>query len=347
MFKRKTVFVVGAGGSYGGLPTGDKLAIKISEKLAGPNRDSARPLDEQINECLHKLASANGDRNVGPWYIAASAISHSMPLALSIDNYLHTHSDDARIVQVGKLAIARCILEAEGASDVSSKPNTPFDFTGLHTGYRNLGRTPSWHNTFFKMLTEGVKRSSLESVFDNISIITFNYDRCIEHYLTHAFSQFMGMPLPDAAELCSKLEVIHPYGKVGYLLERSGTTAFGLNVSSERLLEVSRQIRTFTEQVTEEDTLALMRDRLSEAKNIVFLGFSFGDMNIKLLQAGGAKEEKNVVGSALGISLSNREHIDSELRKALKLAYKIHLPVYLEVGTCHQVLNDYSRLLLS
>ncbi|MGO8266446.1 hypothetical protein ACC862_09555 [Rhizobium ruizarguesonis] len=122
---------------------------------------------------------------------------------------------------------------------------------------------------------------------------------------------------------------------------------FGMDAYGDELLAVSTQIRTFTEQMTEENTVEKIRSRLEEAPSIVFLGFSYGDMNIKMLQTDGDRENKTVVGSAKGISESNRLHIDSELRRALRLDARHNLQIHLVDDTCYSILNNYSRLIMN
>lgn len=346
MFKKKTVFVVDAGGSFEvGLPVGDGLAIDITSRLRPPTSATTRPADEKIADAIHTLSSHN-EEDVVAWFQAASSIALSMPLALSIDNYLHTHSDNSRIVQIGKLAIARCILAAEAKSELFVRGGTIINFHNLHSKYRMLKKSPSWHNLLFKMLTENVKGNNLSHIFKDVCIITFNYDRCIEQYLTHAFAQFIGMPINQARDLVSGLEIIHPYGVVGDYFG-SYRTEFGSDLDHLRLVEVVNKIRTFTEQITDDDMMDVLNERLTEAHNVVFLGFSFGDMNIKLLQASGERVKKNIVGSALNISPSNLSLIEAEVRKALKLEAPHHLPLHLKATTCSGILSDYSRLLLS
>jgi len=54
----------------------------------------------------------------------------------------------------------------------------------------------------------------LASMFDNISIICFNYDRCIEHYLYSALVAHYGITKPAAAKIMGKLRIHHPYGVI-------------------------------------------------------------------------------------------------------------------------------------
>jgi hypothetical protein len=266
-----------------------------------------------------------------------------MPLAISIDNFLHTHSQDETAIILGKLAITASILDAERSSDIFCQPHERVDFLELQQSLDAAKREPSWHNAFFRMLTENVKLDALDEIFQNISIITFNYDRCIEHYLAFAFAQYMRMDIATARELCSKLEITHPYGQVGDL----NRTVFGADPTTDYLAQISSGIRTFTEQVHEQETVARMHQRLIEAEIVVALGFSYGDMNLELMDIVSEVGEKTIIGTALGISEFNRRKIDVLLRDKLKLQGEPWLPIYLVDDTCAHVLRDHWRVILN
>src|SRR3546814_252613 len=84
------------------------------------------------------------------------------------------HSANPKLVEVGKLGTAASILEAEASSSIATENQRPIDFRTV---------SDSWHNTFCKMLTEGVTSYEVHGIFDNVSFISFNYDRVIEHYV--------------------------------------------------------------------------------------------------------------------------------------------------------------------
>jgi len=110
-----------------------------------------------------------------------------MPQAISIDNFIDSHRDDERISQCGKLPVARCILEAESQSTLlvdQSNIYNKLDF-GLVEN--------TWFNAFFQFLTENCQKADIPARLQQISIISFNYDRCIEHYLHVALQNYYGM----------------------------------------------------------------------------------------------------------------------------------------------------------
>lgn len=238
-----------------------------------------------------------------------------MSQAISIDNYLHTHSEERKIVLMGKLAIAASILEAEAACAIRVEPHGEIKFGAL---------TQTWHATFFRMLTEDVKKDAVEDIFENIVFVSFNYDRCIEHYIAEALRNYFLMPRVDAQKLALKLKVIHPYGQVGKLpwqVRNDGGVPFGLNYSPQILPSISDEIRTFTEQVEDDGRLVEMRSVLTEAEQIVCLGFSYGRMNLELLKVGDNKKpyQGACYGASYGISKQNQAFLSYELRKVFRL----------------------------
>jgi hypothetical protein len=165
--------------------------------------------DPEIQRAILEHANqANVDANI--IFRDAVKIRDAMPQAISIDNFIDAHSTAPGVVVCGKLGIAQAILEAERNSRLSL-PEEP--------GRRNKldhGRIPgTWYLPFFQLLTENLRNEDVDTIFDNVSIITFNYDRCIEHYLYHAIQNYYA--IVDVERLMKRLKIYHPYGVVGSL----------------------------------------------------------------------------------------------------------------------------------
>ena len=339
MFDRPTVFVVGAGASKEvRLPIGAELTTAIASKLHVTFQDgwSQSTGDRVIADAVKWRLEREPQRDPNPFYQAGRAIAAAMPQAISIDNFLHTHSDDPRLVLMGKLGIAKCILEAEAKSDLQPRDN------GSLLDFHLVQKT--WFTTFFQMLTEGVTTRNLDGIFDSVAFITFNYDRCIEHYLTHALMNYFRMSRTDAEQLVATLEIVHPYGQVGKFSwqQPNGSVQFGQDVHHQELPAIAGQIRTFTEQVEDETRLETMRSLISESDVLVYLGFSFGSMNMKLLSVE-ESAPKAVFGTSYGLSEQNVAHIRNDVLDALGPKYELRTPVALADMTSHDFLQRYWR----
>jgi hypothetical protein len=341
MFANKTVFIVGAGASFEvGLPVGSALTRIIGDKLDIRNDGSwDNHGDKHVVQAIASLArSGNYGANMRQYAAAAQAISKAMPQAISIDNFLHTHADDPDIVTLGKIGIAASILEAEHNSHIyqQNRGEYSIDFGAI---------APSWHNTFCKMLTENVQKPDLEGIFKNVAFITFNYDRCIEHYLTIWLMNYMRLSYEEACELCKTLTIFHPYGQVGKLPWQSPTegVGFGDGMSEYSILNTAKQIRTFTERVEDDEMLGKMRSALSEASTVIYLGFAYASMNMELMTLHVDGTRKNVYGTAFAMSAPNRDQAERRIRKALtvKDSGTMVTTLAMENMTANQLLNDY------
>jgi hypothetical protein len=320
VFKSKTLFIVGAGASQeAGLPTGATLKQNIAERLDiryDPFTDPHSPKtgDRAIASAIIAYAKAkNSDPNSilqGAW-----KIRDAMSQAISIDNFIDAHSSDLGVVLSGKLGIAQAILEAERNSklyfDEQRRPTDKFD-------HRKI--TGTWYLPFFQLLTENVRKEEIEVLFDNVSVITFNYDRCIEHYLYHAIQNYYGIEDHRAAELMSKLTISHPYGVVGHLpwQYRNPSVSFGGVSHNCNLSDIADQIKTFTEREEEDGaTLGTTRRQVIGAKTVVFLGFAFHELNMVLLSPKTETDTRRVFATAMGISNDDIESVTHDIKEIL------------------------------
>lgn len=342
MFERPTVFIVGAGASKEvNFPMGSELAQIIAQKLDIKFRDglSRSSGDRKIYESVKRYVEERGSRNSNAFFHAGRHISSGMSQAISIDNYLHTHADNEEVVWMGKAGIAASILEAErGSSLALSRERHELDLA-------ELGK--SWYHPFFQMLTEGVQRGDLASLFESVAFITFNYDRCIEHFLVHALVNYYQIGLKEAEALVNTLQIEHPYGQVGRLpwQQPNGSTPFGKDFQPHELPLIASQIRTFTERVEDGEMIERTKRLLSRAEVVVYLGFSYGDMNMELLsldQAG----ERIVFGTSLHISEPNKSIIKQDIVNAMGPHPEIVRSVDLADMTCSEMLRAYWRPIL-
>ncbi len=345
MFTRRTVFIVGAGASREvNFPVGTDLMVNIARKLDIRFDDgwTMSNGDKRISEAVKTIVSATGQRaDSNPHYAAGRAISGAMSQAISIDNYLHTHSSDRLVVQMGKLGIAASILEAEASCllKVDGSKNEAFSFEPIkHT----------WFSVFFQMLHEGVQREKLEGIFKNVSFITFNYDRCIEHYLAHSISNYYRIPLPEAEGIIAQsLQIEHPYGQVGRLPWQPASTSsmmdFGHDFRGADLPHLAEQIRTFTERVDDDDMMERLHRQIAEAEVVVYLGFSYGEMNMQLMTV---KEAglRTVFGTTLGISAPNKKIIETDVRASMGSLDVVAVNrAYYDDLTCGEFLRSYGK----
>jgi hypothetical protein len=351
--KNRLILVVGAGASRElGLPTGAELKSKIAALLdiQFANGFEQSKGDYQVCASLKERVRQEGDprQDINPHLHAAWRIRDAMPQAISIDNFLDTHQGDEKIELCGKLGIVKAILEAEKASNIY------IDSRSAQSQLNYLELEKCWLNPFFRLLTENCRVGDLEARLRSVSLIVFNYDRCIEHYLFHAIQNYYGIGAPESAHLISGIRIFHPYGTVGNLEWQNNrdTVPFGGSVTPSKLLAIATRIKTFTEGTDPESSEVLnIRKGIAEAERVLFLGFAFHRLNMNLIQPDPMprvaklgekyKGKRKFFGTAKGISTSDC----GEIRRELASLGRIDLDE-VEIRSdlaCREIFSEFTR----
>jgi hypothetical protein len=339
---RKTLFVVGAGASREvNLPDGNALCGIIRRKL-DIRFDPSRPMSggqPVSGDPAVVQAMRSRERDIRLQVAAARTISEGLPLALSIDNFLENHRADQRIVDVGKLAIVQSILEAEAQSSLY------FDARKGRSAFDDDALSKTWFFRFFKILSEHVRKDQLGQLFDQVAFITFNYDRCIEHFLFEAVRRAYAVSEVEARSAMAALNIIHPYGTVGRLPWQADTATvpFGGYEQVADLNALSGGIRIFTEEFEDKARLAEMDRALNAAETVVFLGFAYHPQNMRLLGSVGGGSSRRVFGTAFGVSDPDRNVIAKQIAQLFTGA-KGHT-IELKQLMCAALFDEYWRSL--
>ena len=245
--------------------------------------------------------------DINDYLHACWKIKGGIVLANSIDNFIDSHRGDEKIQLCGKLAIIQAIIAAEKNSSLFFDPNEgqqgdSINFDDVQASYL----VQLW-----RLLQAGVELGDVTSIFDNVAVVTFNYDRCIEHFLYHALQQHYSVQQDVAADVISNLPIIHVYGKVGMLPWQGlpEVVPFGgydRGSSAISIRRLSEGISTYTEQIEDTDLLNAINAEMDRAETVVFLGFSFFPENIQLLMPPVRRKRlaKRIVGTTYGLSES-------------------------------------------
>ena len=352
MFRQKTTIIVGAGASCEiGLPSGDGLKEHIMA-LLHRTRDNAYGFsDDNMRQIMQQLVGPQVfslQDKLGPYHDAADRLLRGLPLAPSIDNFLHSHQDDQYVVQLGKLAIAICMLRAERKSHLfkqshyleafSDRPSAP------QMSIRGDELLSTWYPAFARLLMSGVQRNAIPQAFENIRFIIFNYDRCLEQFIWMALQDYFDIDGDEASEILKSVDFIHPYGSLGMLPWRSSNENSLLLGGGDAMdyWKVGARLKTFTESVRSQ-TGQNVSDAIENADTILILGFGYLDQNLQLLKPSSKKQAQRVLSTAYGISEPDQEII----KQAMMMLGNQPLEMsYVDPGTCRD-LFDHFRLMLS
>jgi hypothetical protein len=347
----KTVFVIGAGASQeAGLPTGYALKNHISRLLSIREHEIREAWfeDNLISQALRELSrlSENPSGDINPYINAARHICDALPQAQSIDSFINSQPENEYIANCGKLAIIRSILEAEKNSKLhidSSNIYNKMNFKGLDT---------KWYTPFFQILISNKDKTALTERFKSVTLIIFNYDRCVEHFLFHTLKNYYRIEDKEAAELINQLNIYHPYGNVGSLpweLNKNSSTVIDFGeerLSASQLLALKDTIKTYTEGTDPKSSdISAIKTHMLEANRLLFLGFAFHELNMELIAPNKPKTEpKNrpiCYASTFEISESDKEVIHEHIDRL----YDADISVKMTNSKCYEFFSEFSRSL--
>lgn len=290
MFKEKTVFVLGAGSSYDfGMPLGEDLKKIIAEKLNFERIEFNNPVgpnsDKVIFEALKKEKYSGSTKTTGQFLDAIDTFD-------TIDEFLASNPEDKEFQLCGKLGIVKSILDAEADCTLAIKE------AGEDSDYSFLKDEQG--GTYLSPLIKQIKRevtvNDFDKLFQKVSFINFNYDRCLERGLLLGLAKsfpFDSVPEGEFNQWVKSAKIIRPFGSVGsYWTDEKNHVPFGghkyLNVGekAEKLLELAKGIKTFSENESDINNIDLIQKEMYSAHTIVFLGFHFHAPNLKLLSPG-------------------------------------------------------------
>lgn len=334
MFHQRTTFVVGAGASKeADLPVGEELANTIASLLHFEFEFGQRTKgDETFFRAM--VHHTKGREVLNSFLKTARQISIGVRRVKSIDNYIETHRQDDQIATLGKAAIAYSILQAERNSrlwiDPGSKRSTPFESV-LNT----------WYVRFGQQLVEQVSLADLDRLFENINIICFNYDRCIEEFLTYWLCEVYAIDRQRSRQIIGTLPIVRPYGKVADL----ANVPFGDDSSLAAIFNYVGSIKTYSEQIQDAEIMDAIGNAMSKAEVIVFLGFGFNSPNMRVLKQVGSWSARRILASAYNLSESDQRHIANELEDLTKARRRVATSK-IDVNrlcTCSGLFVEYGR----
>jgi len=147
---------------------------------------------------------------------------------------------------------------------------------GPRTGLRRIGpraaRSPAVSGSrAASSSAAAASNSSIElatvgEMFRNVAFIVFNYDRCVEQFLSEALKAYFALDDVTIMKVLATVDIFHPYGTIGdHPLWRRGGISFGAEPSASELRRIAERVKTFTERIEEGEELQRMRDLLAGA----------------------------------------------------------------------------------
>ncbi len=344
MLRTRTTLVVGAGASMElQFPSNAELLARIIQgydfKRAGS--DTSTRDGQLLLRNIYKLAERL-HKPVEEIAAAAERLRNACRLGRSVDSVLEQYDHDPLVLACGKLAITFFMGQAESRSSLKEAP-------------RVAGELPlqgkvaeHWVYQLGQLITSGVPRSRIGHTLEQLTIVNFNYDRSVEHFLPYALVMAYGIELKEAQEvIADKLDVIHPHGMIGRLPWQKGEAPqaeWGVE-QPWNLHAIAAQLKSLAERSTDRNAVRDLRLAVANAKRLVFLGFGFQPQNLDLLFENTLSHNPEVLVSTHGMSAGNAATVAHMLRRLAGLESDEQLMI--APVKAWELLRDYSLLLES
>lgn len=261
MLTSPTVFVIGAGCSaHYSFPTGLGLLNRIQEISGEIGND-------QHSSIVAGLGVSRGD-------ITSFTQALHKSRSRSIDDYITADLDRAKI---GKILIAWALI--------------PQEVWAFNQGCKG--------GDIYRSLLDLIKAPTFDELKRNqVTFLTFNYDRSLDIFLLSALSHHYGKSAKEVSQVLNPkegggIQIIHLHGSLSPLPEENPDhedflipfgrgndflTVQGIKCAADNIKIVSENIQT--------EEVKLAKEKILSAEQICFLGFGFHETNLQRLGFG-------------------------------------------------------------
>jgi len=242
---KKTVLILGAGASKDyGFPLGQKL------------RDDICGMWSTRTGALAAIETASGNIDVIGFTEKLKTSGYT-----SVDWFLE---DYPHFIEAGKYAIASVLIPHEVPKKLFP-PHQP---------------TAHWYEVLLNTLDTPPGSFS----DNNLSVVTFNYDRSLEYYFLKVLETRRGSPEKAINEMKS-LEVVHVHGWLGELAPYAlDGRSYSPEIEPGDISKAAENIMVIGEASEETEAFARARELLKAAERIVFLGFGYHEKSVQRLE---------------------------------------------------------------
>ncbi len=210
----------------------------------------------------------------------------------SVDAFLEHRSD---MIAIGKAAIAACLIPYEIEARFSqSKAN--------------------WYSWLYAALNAAPDKFSE----NRLRIVTFNYDRSLEHYLFNCLTHSYNLKPDEAADLVQSIPLLHIHGKLGRLPWQSGdggSREYNGHLSPQMIQTARDSIQVLHEGRYDDPTLEAAQAHIRSSKRVVFVGFGYHAGNLDRLRVNSESNFEYVGGSGFGLTRLEQQKAERRLPK--------------------------------
>lgn len=268
MLEKPTVLILGAGASA---PFGFPTGIELSRQLVAELRPGHAAF-KSLQDCCEFL-----DEQIAEFRDAFLYSGKN-----SIDAFLEHRTE---FLTIGKTATAALLINYERAGKL-------FDFD----------------NSWLRYLYNRLNTSFEEFDQHQLSIVTFNYDRTVEHFFFTSLKNSYGRPDEECKDALSNIPFIHLHGSLGDLpWQGKNGRDFSPHIDRDTLSVATQGIKIIHEKIDDgrDKDFERAKSLMSNSKQIFLMGFGFNRTNIERLGLNELNTHKTM-GTCVGLNAQER-----------------------------------------
>ncbi len=236
----------------------------------------------------------------------------------SIDAFLEYQTGD--FLDIGKAAIAAVMLAFERDTAIYEDFIEKRLLTDFIKEREKDGTENSWYQLLWKALSAPFDKFGS----NQLSVVTFNYDRSLEHYLfTCLKNKYHGKDDSEYKKLICP--IVHIHGSLGPLswqapLLPKSSVPYDLMYKTDanqkkrvNAFQIARKkIKVIPESKDDTPKLAMAREWINDSERLIFLGFGYHKTNMERLKIGELVDRKTEIkGTTYGLSLDRYQYARS------------------------------------
>lgn len=274
---------------------------------AGASADYGFPLGRGLRDLVCKLLEENPGPVLEQGFSAEEVMSFSHALSrsgyTSVDWFLEKHVE---FLEIGRASIAAALI--------------PFEEQARLFPYR--APSTHWYEVFFNKMWSGEDCSLVDG--NHITVLTFNYDRSLEFYLSKVAATRSGLTSeatllriegPHRTVVAQGPTIIHLHGQLG-ALQGPDPRPYMPDLNAEMVAKAAQGLQLLTEANPDSQEFQMGRSAIDECERLYFLGFGFHPLSVQRLadlSNDDLMSGKEVSGTNAGISRSDWSKIHRDV----------------------------------
>lgn len=210
----------------------------------------------------------------------------------SVDAFLEHRPE---FLNIGKTAIALALIPLENEDRLFERR-----------------KGPHWYDYLFNAM----KAPFSGFAHNKLSVLTFNYDRSLEHYLLQSLLHSYGRNQEETERAYKAVEIVHLHGQLGTLNERP----YSNEINTDYARIAANGIKVIHENgVAAQPQFERAQKILAAAHRVYVIGFGYDATNVERLNIEAIAPNVPINGSALGFTSLERGRVQRLFKDRITL----------------------------